>query len=109
MPSIPTAFNPALRRRCSFPRFPERVFFHPCVEVFGLGPLELRGFFVSFHDHDIARLEAVDKCAGLRVDENLRMLAYGTKQRGNHINRARVQSEFRFIHHNQGRQFLGRL
>ena len=36
-----------------FPDFPERVFLHPQVERFGLGPLELRGFFVSFHDHDI--------------------------------------------------------
>ena len=62
-----------------FPDFPERVFFHPRVEFFGLGSFKLRRSLISLHNHDIVRLEAIDECAGLRADQHLRMLAYGTK------------------------------
>ena len=79
-----------------FPDFPERVFFHPRVEFFGLGSLKLRRLLISLYDYDVVRLEAVDECAGLRADQHLRMLAYGTKQGGNHVHRAGVQYKFRF-------------
>ena len=43
-----------------------------------------------------------------RADENLSVMACSSKQRGNHIERVRVQTEFRLIHHDQaGKSLLG--
>ena len=82
------------------PDLPKQVVSQPCVELSGIRPAELRGLPLSFDNHDVLRLKAVNKGAGLRTDENLRMARSSPKQRSNHLERIRMQSEFRVINSN---------